>query len=75
MPILARLVLKLLLIKPKVSRKTLPKVILPKIGVPVHKLAPIKITMPDAKNTKIATKIIVNVSILSTVIQPFERYI
>ena len=29
----------------------------------------------EAKNTKIATKIIVNVSILSTVIQPFERYI
>ena len=42
-------------------------------GTRISNSIPKKIKLTNI--TKIATKIIVNVSILSTVIQPFERYI
>ena len=53
-PMPAMFFLKVTVRNPKVSRKTLPKDPFGRIGVPVKRLAAIRITTPDAKNTKIA---------------------
>ena len=53
-PMPAMFFLKVAVRNPKVSRKTLPKDPFGRIGVPVRRLAVIRITTPDAKNTKIA---------------------
>ena len=54
MPMPDRLLLKLLVKKPKTSSNGLPSVALPKIGVPVSALAINMITIPEVKKTKIA---------------------
>jgi hypothetical protein len=46
--------LKVFVMKPNVSSSKLPRVALPRMGVPVRTLATMSSTMPEAKNMKMA---------------------